>query len=182
MMEDHTMKLTCDHATSLVPSYLDGELTEAQAAPLRTHLLACPSCREVAKGGKALRRWFVAEPATAAVPVGFAARVARRAFAGDLGVTVTAEAAEAETEATLLPFILRLTAIAAGTLILLAGMMQLQSGPTDSDELRADDLDVVWQEIYETRGAPAEPARPVRRIPPKAGPGEPGDADAPARR
>ena len=29
------MKMTCQNARSLVPSYLDGELTEDQAAPLR---------------------------------------------------------------------------------------------------------------------------------------------------
>ena len=52
------MKLNCENSHSLVPSYLDGQLPEAQAAPLRAHLIECPSCREVAKEGKSLKRWF----------------------------------------------------------------------------------------------------------------------------
>jgi hypothetical protein len=163
MMGDHAMQITCDQATSLVPSYLDGELTEAQAAPLRGHLLGCPGCREVAKRGKALSRWFVAA-GSPAIPLGFAARVARRAFAGDPGDLGDAgnrkTAADGASEAALLPFVLRLTALAAGLLILLAGLMQLQASPTDSDELRADDLDLVWQEIYGAARADVDQARP----------------------
>jgi anti-sigma factor RsiW len=73
--------MECMDARPLVPSYLDGEISEAQAGPLRRHLLACPSCRASAQAGKHMKRWF--EP-TAIVPVprDFAARVARRAFAG----------------------------------------------------------------------------------------------------
>lgn len=147
MMRDNAMQITCDHALPLVPSYLDGELTEAQAAPLRTHLLGCLGCREAAKDAKALKRWFVVEQAPA-VPAGFAARVARRAFAGDPGETVTKPVGGADTEGALLPFVLRLTVAAAAVLLFLAAGMQLQSRPTESDELRADDLDLVWEEIY----------------------------------
>ena len=68
----------------LIPSYLDGELSEAQAAPLRRHLLDCQPCRAGAQSEKNMKRWFSAT-ATVAVPKGFAARVARRAFAGDTG-------------------------------------------------------------------------------------------------
>jgi anti-sigma factor RsiW len=165
MMGDHAMQITCDQATSLVPSYLDGELTEAQAAPLRGHLLGCPGCREVAKRGKALSRWFAAAESPA-IPLGFAARVARRAFAGDpgdAGIRETAPVGAAE--AALLPFVLRLTALAAGLLILLAGLMQLQASPTDSDELRADDLDLVWQEIYGAARGDVDQARPLAPAP-----------------
>ena len=43
------LKIHCDNASSLVQSYMDSELTEAQAAPLREHFLDCPACRELAK-------------------------------------------------------------------------------------------------------------------------------------
>jgi len=73
--------MECGDARPLVPSYLDGELTEAQAAPLRKHLLACQACRAGAQAEKNMKRWFaVTEPI--AVPRGFSARVARAAFAG----------------------------------------------------------------------------------------------------
>ena len=75
------MSLTCDNARSLIPSYLYGEVSEAQAAPLRAHLLGCPGCREVAKSETALQRWFVA-PAAHTPSAGFAARVAQAAFQG----------------------------------------------------------------------------------------------------
>jgi anti-sigma factor RsiW len=37
--------MECHDARSLIQSYLDGELSQAQAAPLRTHLLDCQPCR-----------------------------------------------------------------------------------------------------------------------------------------
>ena len=101
---EHAMKPTCDDARALVPSYLDGELSEAQASPLRAHLLDCPACRGVAKEGKALRRWFEFEPAPVSVPAGFAARVARRAFAGDPGLLVP-EPAVFRPRRSMLPFL-----------------------------------------------------------------------------
>jgi anti-sigma factor RsiW len=176
---DTNVHPTCDNAIALVPSYLDGELSEAQAAPLRTHLLQCPACREVAKDLKGLKRWFVAEPPPA-VPAGFAARVARRAFAGDPGLATPAFGAPRErAEGTLLTFVLRATAAAAALLLLLAAGLQLQARPTAGDELQAEDLDLVWEEIYgldtalpaapkarAELGAPAEktpPAGPERR-------------------
>ncbi|NOT30561.1 MAG: zf-HC2 domain-containing protein [Planctomycetes bacterium] len=122
------MKTTCDDARALVPSYLDGELPEPQSAPLRTHLLACPACREVAKEGKVLRRWFEAEPARVSVPAGFAARVARRAFAGDPGLLVP-EPPAVRPRRPLLPFLLLATAAAAALLFVLAVAIQRESLP-----------------------------------------------------
>ena len=79
--------MNCETARPLIPLYLDGELTEPRASALRPHLLECPDCRGVAQAGKALKTWFVpTEPE--AIPEGFAARVARRAFAGDRGLQV----------------------------------------------------------------------------------------------
>ena len=76
--------MECQQSHRLIPSYLDGELSEAQAAPLRRHLLDCQPCRAGAQGEKNLKRWFSAS-LPVSVPKGFAARVARRAFAGDTG-------------------------------------------------------------------------------------------------
>ncbi len=88
-MSMNTME--CGDARRLVPSYLDSELTEAQAAPLRKHLLACQACRAGAQAEKNTKRWFaVTEPI--AVPHGFSGRVARAAFAG------VADAANAPSE------------------------------------------------------------------------------------
>jgi hypothetical protein len=75
---------SCNDARRLIPGYLDGQLQEAQAAPLRKHLLDCQPCRASAQSEKNLSRWFV-QPKSVAVPRDFAARVARRAFAGDRG-------------------------------------------------------------------------------------------------
>lgn len=183
------MQLTCDNASALVPSYLDEELTEAQAAPLRRHLLACPACREVAKELTALKRWFVADAAPA-IPAGFAARVARRAFAGDPGTLVPQEAPElgerpAGASGEVLPFVLRLTAAAAAVLLVFAIGIRMQTIPDSSEGLRADDLD-VWGEIY--GDLPDDPAAPVPGIRPLTetgsgsglAPGEdPEDPDAP---
>jgi anti-sigma factor RsiW len=74
--------MKCPKARGIVPRYLDDELPEAQAAPLRTHLLSCPSCRRAAQEGKSLKAWFAFPPAVQ-VPDGFAARVARLARAGE---------------------------------------------------------------------------------------------------
>jgi anti-sigma factor RsiW len=119
---------TCDDARLLVPSYLDGELSEAQASPLRAHLLDCPACREEAKQGKALKRWFVPDPTPIDVPAGFAARVARRALAGDPGLLVPEPPAPRGARP-ILPFLLVATAVAAAVLLVLALAIQRESLP-----------------------------------------------------
>lgn len=144
--------MDCIDARPLVPSYLDGELSEAQAGPLRRHLLACQPCRASAQTGKNLKRWFATtEPV--AVPREFAARVARMAFAGvevpdemplrDLEIAsqpvVAAREAVAEpAEGRILTFVLRLT-VAAAVLALLASVAIQSLRRPSSAELRADD-------------------------------------------
>jgi anti-sigma factor RsiW len=141
--------IDCSDARPLVPSYLDGELSEAQAGPLRRHLLDCQACRAGAQSGKNLRRWFVAgEPV--AVPRDFAARVARLAFQGG---TVTAPALSdfelvpaappprtlrGADEARILKFVLRLTVAAALVALLASVAIQSLRRPSTA-ELRADD-------------------------------------------
>jgi anti-sigma factor RsiW len=125
------MKISCDDARALVPSYVDGELSEAQASPLRNHLFDCPACRGTATEGRVLRRWFEAARVEAvSVPAGFAARVARRAFAGDPGLIVPAEAPPAlAARRSQLGFLLAACAVAAAVLLVLALAIQNQSLP-----------------------------------------------------
>ncbi|MBL8861948.1 MAG: zf-HC2 domain-containing protein [Planctomycetes bacterium] len=149
--------MDCSDARPLVPSYLDGELTEAQAGPLRKHLLACQPCRAGAQAQKNLKRWFApSEPV--AVPRDFSARVARLAFSGAAGVDEAAAgredhgrrgslaapaaawrvAAPRSTETPVLQFVLRLT-VAAAVLALLASVAIQGLRRPSSAELRADD-------------------------------------------
>jgi hypothetical protein len=56
-----------------------------------------------------------------------------------------------------LPFVLRLTVVAAALLLMLATTMHVRSRSVGGDELRAEDLDAVWAEIYDLDGdSPAE--------------------------
>lgn len=152
-MGDDAMKMSCDAAGPLVGSYLDGELSEAQASPLRAHLLDCPVCREKAKEGRVLSRWFSVlreedEASPPVVPAGFAARVARRAFAGDPGLVVPAgvpvppieldvdEPPAVAPRRSLAPFLMAVTAAAAVVLFLLALALQKENLP--SGKLQAE--------------------------------------------
>jgi hypothetical protein len=113
------VKIACENAKSLTPSYLDGELSEEQAAPLRRHLLECLSCREGAQNEQALKRWFVDVESSA--PPGFAARLARRAFAGDPGIlSERHEPAATNVTGAILSFVVLFTAAAAAVLLVLA--------------------------------------------------------------
>jgi hypothetical protein len=142
--------MRCDEALALIPSYLDGELKESQAAPLRRHLLDCQPCRGGAQGEKNVKRWFPAAHA-AAIPQGFAARVARHAFAGDTGepeieivpaaspaATVFARVAPRSQEDPVLRFVLQATAAAALVVIALSVALRSQSLPSGTS-LRAAD-------------------------------------------
>lgn len=155
--------MRCNDAQRLVPSHLDGELSEAQAGLLRRHLMDCPSCRTVVRDARALSEWFEPAPA-AAVPPGFAARVARRAFAGDTGEHEPAPAG-ARPAGELLPFVLRLSALAAGLLLALALALRTSELPAGgslmADELPA--LDKVVERLDELNRdeAPVDPPRPA---------------------
>lgn len=142
--------MECNNARPLIQSYLDGELTEAQAAPLRKHLLACQACRASAQSDKNLKRWF-AEPAAVAVPRDFAARVARRAFAGDRGERFTDVAVAPAlplrarqmqptrgSDESTLRFVLTLTALAAGLLVVLSIAIKSSTLPS-GNRMLADD-------------------------------------------
>jgi len=129
--------MDCREARPLVPGYLDGELSEAQAAPLRKHLLACPGCRSITQAGKTIASWFVDE-GPVEIPAGFAARVARRALAGDTGERWAAPL-DADGDLGLRGFVLQLTAVAAALVIALSIGFRTMSLPR-TDDLRADDF------------------------------------------
>jgi anti-sigma factor RsiW len=156
------MEFTCKEAVPMIGAYLDGELSPASAALLRPHLLECPACRNSTADGRALQRWFTPlreSPSAPAVPSGFAARVARRAVAGDTGERTAPVAQEGK----LLPFVLRLTAAAAAVTLLLALGVRLRSRP-DADNLSADDrkplsMTQIQSELDRLNGVvPTEPA------------------------
>jgi hypothetical protein len=138
-MNEDSIQMRCEDALPLVPTYLDGEVSEAQAAPLRQHLLACAACRGSAQEQKTLHRWF--EPCAAAavsVPAGFSARVARRAFAGDTGERPAVATAADEERGRLLRFVLQATAVAAALMLALAIALRSEELPP-GDDLRAED-------------------------------------------
>lgn len=171
--------IRCEEARPLIPAWADGELSEAQAAPLREHLLACHECRNGMQGLRALKRWFVQPEAGALVPAGFAGRVARRAFAGDTGERFAAEPVPAAVGAgsvdeggRLLQFVLRVTAAAALVAIAVAIGLQARELPGGS-RLQADDVGLTTEEILdelrqlnaaeEVRPEEPEPAAEVGR-------------------
>jgi hypothetical protein len=163
--------LHCDAALDLLGPYMDGELAESQAAPLRRHLLECPGCRLGARREKSLKLWFArAADAEAAgtVPTGFAARVARAAFergrVGDpvadpqvanpidpsiatpnpfRGAPVDRPAARADARA--LRFAMALTAAAAGLLLVLSGVLRSHAVP-HGESLRAQEASELLEQ------------------------------------
>jgi len=133
--------MNCNQAQPLLAGYLDGELSEAQSGPVRTHLLACCACREWVQEGKTLSRWFRGgQTAPEAIPQGFSARIARRAFAGDPGLLVPEPRSP---ERPLLPFLLKWAAVAALVLFVLALQIQRQRLP-DSHEVEAESYTPPW--------------------------------------
>ena len=158
------MNEVCERVRPLMPAYLDGELGEESARELRHHLMDCQPCRTAAQGERALKRWFQA-PVSAEVPVGFAARVARRAFAGDVGSADVGMAGPRSLEPVggLQGFLLRATAAAALLLIGLSGLMSRSQAPA-GDALRAEDqappsLEELLRELDRLEQAPPEARR-----------------------
>ncbi len=143
--------MNCNQATTLIGPYLDGELNEAQAGPLRRHLLACAGCRTGVQSHKDLQRWFVeAEPVV--VPAGFAARVAQAAFAGESRALPTVPALQPtpfvvaagraedrpRAEGRLLRFVLGLTSVAAAATIMVV-LSTRDNRLSEGAGLRADE-------------------------------------------
>lgn len=161
---DDAARLSCDAALALVPGYLDEELSEEQAAPLRRHLLACHACREHAQAERALHRWFVpSEPV--AVPEGFAARMTQLAFSGATVATpasrpVPLAVVESTAPRDLQRFVLRSVAVAAAVLLAFALALHWRNRPA-GEELYADDLPAMWSEPAVQR--PVQRPAPERR-------------------
>lgn len=183
-LEPNTGDFTCREALPLVPSYLDGELSEVRAGLLRKHLMDCAACRTSAQDGKALSRWFVRpERAEIPVPSGFAARVARRAFAGDVGSSTGSAGREEEVGAReqgrILQFVLTLTAAAAAVMLIAAvglrdrelsgdGKLRARNQPPSKDEvlLQLDELnrrEAARDAAHGTANAPAADASGAKK-------------------
>lgn len=163
------MNTSCENARALIPAYLDGEVDEGRAAPLRKHLLDCPPCRELAKSETSLKRWFDATAAVDAagpVPVGFASRIARRAFAGDVGLATPAARSirgSGEAATSLKQFVLTLTAAAAVVLILLSIAVQHRTLPGTRDVGADESLDRLYERIEQEDRENGR--RPVKALP-----------------
>jgi hypothetical protein len=152
MSREGNPSVECVEMQRLVPSYLDEELSETQSALLRAHLMDCTCCRGSVQELKSLRRWFVRGPEVEAPP-GFAARVARRAFAGDTGERDPALVRFQESDAPRVHrFILNLTAAAAGVLFVLGMALRERDLPGTGRGLQADELrslETIRQELEE---------------------------------
>ena len=159
----------CSAFQGLVPGYMDGELSEEQAAPLRKHLLSCPDCRSAAQDLGNVSHWFPAPPAVE-IPAGFAARVARAAFAGETEVARPAlerEAAsmpEAVLDPSLRGFVLALTSIAATVLLCLALFMAQEEQPS-GPELSAEPIPEALQELDRLNALEQAPELPPAESP-----------------
>lgn len=152
---------TCTKFQSLIPGYMDGELSEEQAAPLRQHLLSCQACRGAAQGQTNISNWFNAQPAPE-IPADFAARVAQAAFSQPVMAEVPdhlpelvvqpAPPIEKPVEPSILTFVLTLTSVAAGLLICLALFMAQDEQPSET-ELSAEPLPSILEELDRLNGA-----------------------------
>ena len=142
--------ILCTDARPLIGLWADGELSEAQSAPLRNHLLGCRECRCSMQDLRALGRWFEAgrTDGRELVPPGFAARVARRAFAGDTGERAGATAGVLERERRRsLDFVLCVTAAAAAVVLAVAIGLRVRELP-GGERLRAEDrVPLTYEEI-----------------------------------
>ena len=139
--------MKCEAVRSLVAGYLDDELSESQASPVRQHLLDCGECRKLMQAQTAEKSWFVPTEPMAA-PEGFAARVSRRAFAGDKGLlTPVSPQDTGGGEFRILQFAIQMTAVATAVLLILALGMKFSAHP-EGAELRADSSDL--REALET--------------------------------
>jgi anti-sigma factor RsiW len=151
--ERPTMGMHCERARELLPRYLDGELADNQAAPLRQHLLGCGACRAAAAEGRALSRWFEDQPVV--VPAGFAERVVALAFgagegaappAASSGAGRAAAAVQGPEPAALRDFVLWLTAAAAVVLFGLSVALGLRDRPI-GEPLLAEPLPQILEEL-----------------------------------
>lgn len=145
--------IQCEVVRALVPTYVDGEVSETVASTIRRHLIDCPACRAVAQEEQSLRQWFVAGPEVE-VPDGFAARVARRAFAGDVGFLPAAAPAATAAEpgrpsGRVLSFTRTLVAVAAGGLVAITLVLASAGRPEVADLDAGQGLDEALAELDE---------------------------------
>lgn len=137
----------CDDALKLVDRYVDEELGEGQAAPLRRHLIDCSSCRLAAQEAEALKSWFVDPEALvgpAEAPEGFADRMTELAFGArtqkgprSLHPALAGAGATDSSVQQMSGYVLNLVAAAAVVLLMLAFGINRRSLP-EVERLNAD--------------------------------------------
>jgi len=178
--------MDCDRSKSLLAAYVDGELAEALAGPLRKHLMECGACRTAASEAKALASWFV-PTAPIAVPAGFAARVAARAAAqasagaqalggGGFVLRPAPRGPRADNPAGTARFAMAVAGLAAAVLVGLSLLLASGGGHQGFEErggLRADEqsLEAELKRLEELNRAAEQ--RPVSVTPDQAAPPAP---------
>jgi anti-sigma factor RsiW len=152
------MDMNCNDALPLIGAYLDGELTEVRATLLRKHLIECHACRNGAQDGKTLKRWFAplreaaddrASRLAIAPPTGFAARVARRAFAGDTGERELEFTLPRRRETHVLRFVLAATSVAAALTFLLAIGVRMQTRPSGGRLHANEGVPLTYEQVLD---------------------------------
>lgn len=145
--------IQCDVVRALVPTFVDDEVTESVGSTVRRHLMDCPACRASVQEEQTLRQWFVPGPEVE-VPDGFAARVARRAFAGDVGLLPVTPppartASDGRSGGRVLAFTRTLVAVAAGGLVAVTLVLAGAQRPEVADLDAGKDLDQALMELEE---------------------------------
>lgn len=147
-----TSPIQCDVVLALVPTFVDNEVAQSVGGTVRRHLMDCPSCRTAVQEEQTMRQWFVPGPEIE-VPDGFAAHVARRAFAGDVGQAPVSlqQAAKAPEQPSgrVLAFSRALVAVAAGGLVAVTLVLAGNGRPEVADLDAGKGLQEALSELEE---------------------------------
>jgi len=173
----------CDDVELVLELWGDGELDGERGEMVRAHLLDCPACREAYRDHRNLLRW-IERPEAPAVPRDFAERVvlaAARRDAAEGREPLTAPTPSGTVlrplprierplpagggavalEGSVLPFVLACTAAAAALLLILSIAIGAQRRPS-GDELRAEPLPAVLEQLEQLRERGADDERTGR--------------------
>lgn len=171
----------CDDVELVLELWGDGELDGERGEMVRAHLLDCPACREAYRDHRNLLRW-IERPEAPAVPSDFAERVVLAAARRDAAAGLEPISAPSPSgavlrrlpsverplaastgggafalESSVLPFVLACTAAAAALLLILSIAIGAQGRPS-GDELRAEPLPSVLEELEQLRERQRETA------------------------
>ena len=145
----------CKAIRPLLQRFSDGELSSEEANPVRAHLMDCLDCRSIVGEVYSLRKFFH-DDSPVNIPEGFSSKVAAKAF---LASSIQRE------DASLLPFVRKLAALAAGGLLILglSLVFYLDWKQTGGLEVRTEvrnDLDREIEAMKKTHEAHEKVASP----------------------